>query len=437
MKPHAIVIGGSMAGLLAARLLAEHFERVTIIDRDTFPGGPGPRKGLPQARHVHVLLWSGQQCLERLFPGLQDALAAAQAPPVDWTGDARMHSFGAWAPRYRSGYLMHPCSRDLLEWHIRGRVSEFPQVRLLEGCEAVDLLSDAARRRITGVRLRDRDRPGHEQGELHADLVVDASGRESRTPAWLEALGYPAPPETLVDSFLGYATRLYQRPTGFDEWSMLLIRPGAEASYRGGVIVPVEGGRWMVTLAGVGGDYPPTDEPGFLEFARSLAVPDLYRALQAAEPLGAISGYRKTQNRWRRYERLRRFPENLALVGDAVCAFNPIYGQGMSVAALEALALGQCLSDYPGLNGLGRAAQKKIAGLIAGPWLLATGEDYRYPATAGVQRTALTRLVHRYIDRVMILSNRDRQVFSAYFEIGQLVRPVSAFFAPHILLKVL
>jgi 2-polyprenyl-6-methoxyphenol hydroxylase-like FAD-dependent oxidoreductase len=440
MRPHAIVIGGSMAGLLAARVLADHFEQVSIVDRDTFPARPEPRKGLPQSRHVHVLLWRGQLALERLFPGLQAALERAGAPPVDWIGEARFFSFGGWAPRYPSSYLTHPCSRDLLEWAIRGRLSKFPQVRFLEGQEANGLLSNESRSHITGLRLRDRNRPQQGETELQSDLVVDASGRASRTPAWLEGLGYPAPGETLVNSFLGYATRLYQRPVGFAEWKMLVVRGTASANSRGGVINPVEGGRWMVTLAGVGGDYPPTDEAGFLEFARSLDVPNIYEALQAAEPLSPISGYRKTENRWRHYERLARLPENLALLGDAVCAFNPIYGEGMSVAALEALALEQCLSERgerPDLDGLGRDFQRQATRAIAGSWLLATGEDYRYPKTEGGRRSPVTRLVHRYMDRLMTVSNHDPQVFDTFFQVGHLIQPVSAFFKAEIVLKVL
>ena len=440
VRTHAIVIGGSMAGMLAGRVLAEHFARVTIVDRDHFPGGPEARKGVPQARHVHVLLWRGQQSLEKLFPGLQEALGQAGAPLVDWIGDARMYSFGGWAPRFRSSYLTHPCSRDLLEWTIRQRLSAFPQVRFLEGHEAIDLLSNAQHTHVTGVRLRKRNQPEPGNTELEGDLVVDASGRESRSPSWLEGLGYDAPQERLVNAFLGYATRTYQRPAGFDEWKSLLIRGTAQANMRSGVINPVEGGRWMVTLAGVGGDYPPTDERGFMEFARSLAVPSLYDAIREAQPLSSIAGYRKTENRWLHYERLERWPENLSLVGDAVCGFNPIYGQGMSVATLGALALEQCLSiwrDKPSLDGLARCVQKKVARAIAGPWLLATGEDYRYPGTEGGGRNALTRLAHRYMDRVMTISNQDTQVFSTYFEVGQLIKPVSAFFRPGIVLRVL
>jgi 2-polyprenyl-6-methoxyphenol hydroxylase-like FAD-dependent oxidoreductase len=440
LKPHAVVIGGSMAGLLAARVLADHFERVTIVDRDHFPTDPGPRKGLPQARHVHVLLWRGQLCMEKLFPGLQSELGQAGAPQVDWIGDARWFSFGGWAPRFPSGYVSHPCSRDLLEWSIRRRLAACPQVEWLEGCDAVDLLADSAASHVTGVRLRRRNQPEPNSQDLPADLVVDTSGRESHAVRWLGALGYAPPPETIVNPFLGYATRVYQRPPNSTDWKSLLVRGTPPTNKRGGVINAIEGDRWMVTLAGAGRDYPPTDEAGFLEFARSLPVPTLYDAIQSAQPLTSISGYRKTENRWRHFERVARWPENLLVLGDAACAFNPVYGQGMTVAALSALALDDCLrtaQPSTNLEGLAKQVQKKLAGVIAGPWLLATGDDYRYLETEGGRRDAMTRLTHRYMDHVMAIANEDSHVFTTFFEVIQLLKPATALFQPAIMAQVL
>jgi 2-polyprenyl-6-methoxyphenol hydroxylase-like FAD-dependent oxidoreductase len=440
LETHAIVIGGSMAGLLAARVLADHFARVTIVDRDHFPEGPGPRRGLPQAHHVHVLLWQGQLCLEKLFPGLQALLGQAGAPLMDWMGDARWFMFGGWAPRFRSNYFSHPCSRDLLEWSLRRRLSSYSQVQLLEGCEATDLLANDDKSRVTGVRLQRREPPGHADEELTADLVVDASGRESHTPHWLEALGYPQAEVAVVNPFLGYATRVYQRPPDATDWKILLVRGTPPANKRGGVINSIEGDRWMVTLAGAGRDYPPIDEAGFLEFARSLPVPTLYEAIKNAQPLSPISGYRRTENRWRHFERLARWPENLVALGDAVCAFNPVYGQGMTVAALGALTLDNCLRARRtgnGLVGLSRDVQVRLARTIAGPWLLATGDDYRYPETEGGRRDTATRLMHRYVDSILYTAREDPGVFTTFFEVAQLIKPITAFFQPAIVAKVL
>jgi 2-polyprenyl-6-methoxyphenol hydroxylase-like FAD-dependent oxidoreductase len=428
-----------MAGLLAARVLAPYFERVTIIERDRFPAGPEPRNGLPQARHVHVLLWQGQLCLEQLFPGLQDELGQAGAPLLDWIGDSRWYTYGGWAPRFQSGYMSHPCSRDLLEWCIRRRLSAYPNLELLEEHQAVGCLVNRAGTHVTGVRLRHRRQPGGDIQELQANLVVDASGRNSQTSRWLEALGYPPPQADLVNSFLGYATRVYQRPPDFTAWKSLLVRGTPPASKRGGVINAIEGDRWMVTLAGAGSDYPPTDEAGFLEFARSLPVPTLYDAIHDAQPLTPISGYRKTENRWNHFEKLARWPENLILLGDAVCAFNPVYGQGMTLAALGALALEKCLRDRPtghDLDGLAKSFQKRLARVVGAPWLLATGDDCRYPETQGGRRHVIIRWMHSYMDRVMLVANQDPQVFTTYFKVAQLFEPLSALFQPRILAQV-
>jgi len=439
-KKHALVIGSSMAGMLAARALADHFERVTIAERDIFPAGAEPRKGLPQARHVHILLMKGQECLEKFFPGLEDELGRAGAPHIDWTGDASWFTFGGWSPRFPSGYCSHPCSRDLLESVIRGRLSAIPQVQFLEAHEAVQLLTTPDRSRVTGARLRLRGRPDQDGLDLLADLVVDASGRDSRVPHWLETLGYPPPPEIVVNSFLGYATRVYQRPPDLNDWAILLVRGTPPTNSRGGVIYAIEGDRLMVTLGAPGRDYPPTDEEGFLAFARSLPVPTLYDAIKDAVPLTSISGYRKTENRWRHYEHMPRWPENLVVVGDAACAFNPVYGQGMSVAALEALVLGECLRSRPAhdsQNGLAREMQKKIAGVINAPWLLATGDDYRIPQTEGRPLGFTTRLMHGYIDHVLYIANHSQAVFLTFFEVAHLLKPLTEFFRPGILSSVL
>ena len=244
----------------------------------------------------------------------------------------------------------------------------------------------------------------------------------------------------MVNSFLGYATRIYQAPMGGLDWKSLVVRGTPPGSKRGGVINPIEGQRWMVTLAGAGRDYPPTDEAGFLEFARSLPEPVLYDAIRQAAPLTGITGYRRTENRWHHFEQMKRWPENWIVLGDAVCAFNPVYGQGMTAAALEALLLDERLRARPGgqtMNGFARGFQAELAKRIQGPWLMATGEDYRYPETEGGRRGPLTVIMHKYMDRVMALGNQDMSVFQQFFKVFQLVSPLSSLFHPSIWLKLL
>ena len=438
---HALVIGGSMAGLLAARVLADHFERVTIVERDRLPHKPEQRQGVPQSRHSHVLLLQGQQILEQLFPGLQAELTAADAPTLDWVLDSRMLGFGGWEPRFPSGLITRTCSRNLLEFTVRRQLATYSNVLFLEEYQVTGLLSDDSQTSVTGVRVRASYRP---EKELAADLVIDASGRSSRLPQWLEALGYAPPQETIVNSFLGYASRWYQCPADDQrDWQALVIWPRSPDGSRAGMLYPVEENRWVVTLAGVGRDYPPTDDAGFLDFARNMRSPIIYEAIKDAQPLSPIYSYRRTENRLRHYERLSRWPERLCVMGDAVCAFNPIYGQGMTVSALGALALDQCLNEQyqhqsnRDLSGLAQRFQKKLVKVNATPWLMATGEDFRWPTTEGGQLDLKIRLMHWYLDQVRLLTAQSPQAFKIFMEVLHLQKDPTALFQPSIVLQLL
>ena len=241
-----------------------------------------------------------------------------------------------------------------------------------------------------------------------------------------------------MNAFLGYATRLYRPPRSFRaDWKGLHIQAAPPDHPRGGVVIPVEGGHWLVTLTGGDGDYPPTDEAGFLDGARTLRIPDLYEAITDAEPLGPIVGYRATENRLRHYERVRRWPEGLVALGDAVCALNPVYGQGMTTAALGAEVLDRCLrrSRAPQCirPGTGRKFQRELARTIAAPWLLATGTDYRFRRTEGPPRRRSTRMMHRYVDALTRLATRNTGVRRRLMEVLHLLRPPAALFGPSIL----
>jgi 2-polyprenyl-6-methoxyphenol hydroxylase-like FAD-dependent oxidoreductase len=277
-----------------------------------------------------------------------------------------------------------------------------------------------------------------------ADLVVDASGRGSRTPEWLEALGYPRPAETVVDASLGYTSRIYRRPADFDaDWQSLYVQAMPPEVTRGGIIYPLEGDRWMVTLGGGDRDWAPTDEEGFLAFARGLPSPAIAEAIERAEPLSPITRYRATENRWRHYERLARRPERLVVLGDAVCAFNPVYGQGMTTGALAAAALGECLSAqrrrHPDgdLTGLAGRFQSKLARQNAGPWALATGEDFRFRQTTGGKPGRSTRFLHLYVDYLAEMGTTRAIPRLALLEVLHLLKPSWTLFHPRFLLPIL
>jgi 2-polyprenyl-6-methoxyphenol hydroxylase-like FAD-dependent oxidoreductase len=443
---HAIVIGGSLAGLLAARVLAGHFNLVTIVERDRLPEEPVARPGVPQARHLHALLVRGRRILEELFPGFGDEMRAAGAHAVDIANDFAWMTPGGWGVNFPSELQMLSFTRDLLDSVVRRRVRSIPNVRFVEEAEVTGLLTTATGKAVNGVRLKIRSslgaRPGEEE-RIQADLVVDASGRTSKMPDWLTALGYEAPTETVINAHLGYASRLYEIPGDFNPACKgLYIQAAPPRHTRAGILICVEGNRWIVTLGGGDRDYPPTDEEGFLEFARSLRDPSFYNAIKNARPLTSISGYRFTENRRRHYERLTRWPEALLVLGDGACAFNPVYGQGMTTAALGAQLLDRALREQKQRRGdgdlsrLARSFQKRLAKLNADPWTLATGEDYRYRSTEGGSPGLFDRLMHRYINHVFQLSTRSVTVRHQFLQVQGMLKPPTALFHPRVLLRV-
>jgi 2-polyprenyl-6-methoxyphenol hydroxylase-like FAD-dependent oxidoreductase len=439
---HAIVIGGSMAGLLAARVLSEHFERVTIIERDQLNDDAEPRKGVPQGRHVHGLLAGGAAIVGAYFPDLFAALAQDGSVPVS-TSDIRRYQLGMRVAEVPSPVKTLWQSRPFLEQHVRACLAARKNVQILDACEVTRLRADD--RRITGVFLRHRggEQREDEEEELTADLVVDASGRGSRAPQWLASLGYGQVEETSVKIDVGYASRIYRCPDPLpSDWKVLVILGMPPENKRAGVIFPIEGGYWMVTLGGWLRDYPPNDDADFLDYARSLARPDLYEAIKEAEPVTPIAVYKYSANRWRHYERLSRLPEGFVIMGDAVCAFSPVYGQGMSVAALEARALDTCLREQQGgtgnthLTSFPQRFQKAIAREIKGAWILATGEDLRYPGTEG-HRSLGIRLFTWYLRRVIGLTASRPSAAADFFQVWHLLKPPKSLFQPRMVWAVL
>jgi 2-polyprenyl-6-methoxyphenol hydroxylase-like FAD-dependent oxidoreductase len=428
-----------MAGLLAARVLADHFDHVTVVDRDRFPAQPEFRKGVPQSRHAHLLLVRGWQILDQLFPGLRDDLVAAGAPTIDLLADFKMLFAAGWVPRIASRFQTVSCSRELLEWNVRRQIDKNRRVSFCEEREVVDLISERAGAQIAGVRMRARG--NNESGaatELRANLVADASGRSSRTSQWLTALGYPAPEETTINSFLGYASRYYKRPADYaSDWKCLFIGARPPDNPRGGGLFALEGDIWHVTLAGAGRDYPPNDEDGYLAFAKSLASPIIYAAIKDAQPCSSIYGYQRTENHWRHYEWMPRWPQGFVVLGDAVCAFNPIYGQGMTVAARGALALGSLLrEERQAMKNDGQMElrfQRALARSNTDAWLMATGEDFRYPTTEGGKRPPMTRFTHWYMNRVIAAATRNPDVLAAFAAAAHLLAPPASLFHPRIM----
>lgn len=424
----AVVLGGSMAGLLAARVLSQHFDQVIIVERDRLPTAAHDRKGTPQGQHLHGLLARGYRIMNELFPGFRQDLLAAGALIGDISADVRVYQ-GRYAPQIETGIEAVFASRATLESVLRQRVLALPQVTLRQNWAVEALTTTADRQRVTGVIVHDRQ---HDQRTtLTADLVVDATGRGSATPKWLAELGYQTPTESVVEVGVGYATRLYRRTLSDAEAQALLVMPSAECATRGAGIFPIEGQRWVVTLSGRLGDHPPTDELGFLDYAHSLPTAAVHRLITAAEALGPIVPYKYPASRWRHYEQLTRFPQGLLVMGDAVASFNPIYGQGITVCALEAVALEQWLRTATRAGKELDALHffQQIAAVIKVPWLFATGAD-----TATTSRPSL---VSRYFALVNQAAQHDRAVKLAFIQVTQLLAPPASLFHPRILARVL
>lgn len=444
---HAIVIGGSIAGLTSARVLADHFDLVTVIERDQIPDTPAFRKGVPQGRHPHALLLRGQLILEQLFPGLTQELIDAGAVTVNMGADAKWSVVDQLRISYQSEIDITSCSRPLLEGTIYRHMLAHPKVHFIQQSQVIGLETDASGTFVTGVRLRQLNgdhRLDTSTRTIAADLVVDASGRDSDAPQWLEALGFTLPQETVISSDAGYATRIYRRPAHMPaNTKVVYIQTAPPHNTRGGIILPMEGDRWHVTMIGMAGDHPPTDEAGYLEFARSLPSPILYEAIAEAEPLSSISGYRRVENRDRSYEQLSRYLEGFVVIGDAARAFNPVYGQGMTVAAISSLVLDQCLREQRELHGAGDLSglaqrfQAQLAEATTGPWQMSTGEDRRWAALRGdVTLDPAAELAGRYIEQVIKASLSIPAVAEAFFRVQQMMDDPSLFFRPDIVLMV-
>ncbi len=440
---HALIIGASSAGLLAARILSDYFEQVTVVERDQLPWEAQVHKGIPQGNHVHLLMGKGAAIMAELFPDLFPALRADGALLLAPTDDFRWFHFGNWKLQFSGPLRLHSQSRPLLEYHIHHRVANLPNVCLYENCEVLGLIGDPDHRRgITGVSMRYGRGNAQHQGYFPTNLVVDASGRGSLTPSWLTVLGYPPVEETLVKIDVGYASRIYQRPDPApSEWRVLGIYPWPLEMKRFGYIFPIEGNRWIVTLSGCLRDHPPIDEAGFLEFARSLAQPHIYEAIKHAIPLSPISLHKFPADRRRHYERLPSMPDGLVVLGDAACSFNPVYGQGMTVAALEAMTLGTCLEQHlrshaANMTGFPQRFQKALASVVEVPWLFAICEDFRYAQTEGHRPVGL-RLLQGYTQRVCRLMATDPFATQSFYEVLNMLKKPSALFHPRILLPAL
>jgi 2-polyprenyl-6-methoxyphenol hydroxylase-like FAD-dependent oxidoreductase len=427
MRDHAIVCGGSMGGLLAARVLSDHYRRVTVVDSDVFPECGEHRRGVPQGRHTHGLLASGRDVIERLFPGVSAELVAAGALSGDIVAEARWFNAGGRLAHFRSGMEGLLMTRPMLEGFVRRRTFALRNVEARPDLRAETLTATADRRRITGI--------SGGGAELSADLVVDATGKGSHAPQWLEALGYEPPRHEKVEVALAYTTRFFRRrPEQMDGDKVAVIPPLPDVK-RGGVMLAQEGNRWSVTLIGHFGQAAPTELDGFVEYARTLPAPYIYEAIREAEPLGDAMTARFPASQRRRYERLKRFPEGFLVFGDAISSFNPIYGQGMSVAALEAEVLAAEAAQGSDAD-LAQRFFRRAAAVVDIPWSISVGNDLRMPETVG-PRNAGVAFINWYMGKLHRAAHSDPVVAMSFYRVANLLAPPPSVMAPGVAWRVL
>jgi 2-polyprenyl-6-methoxyphenol hydroxylase-like FAD-dependent oxidoreductase len=433
---HAVVLGGSMAGLLAARVLAEHFRKVTIVERDHLATDGLPRRGAPQGRHAHVLLPRGAEIIEELFPGILLELCRGGAPIADSLSQLHFSANGHLLNQKKAHdrHSLYEPSRPLLEGTVFGRVRDLPNVTVLDGFDVEELTVTPSGTAVTGARLFRRG-PTPALQLVDAQLVVAATGRGGRAGAWLTQMGYPRPPERSVHVDLKYASTLVRfAPGAMGGLRAVLIWPTPDRPY-GAVSFAQEGHHWLVSLAGYAGCHPSSNREAWLAFADRVFPGEIAAALRQAELLDEIRPHHFTANLRRHYEKMSSFPTGFLVVGDAVCSLNPIYGQGMTVAALEALALRRTLQE--GSTDLARRFFKAVAKPVGDAWSLAVRCDLAMPESfVPGPRPIQVRAVNAYLDRFQAAAEKDPAMARRFINVTSFDEPALHLFGPGSLRKV-
>ena len=423
-----MVLGASLAALTAASGLSEAFREVILVDRDEVIDVREARRGVPHGRHVHGLLAQGARVMEDLFPEITAEMVAAGCPLTDLAGTVRWYFQGKRLQQARSGLINVAARRPVLEYHVRRRVQALENVRFLQRHDVTGLVFSDDGNRVLGARVQPSE--GGAEETILADLVIDATGRGSRMPVWLQEQGYPRVPEEGTKIDLGYATRHYKtlRTDVFGtDHSILPCGP------RGAFFTKTDSGLFELTIYGTLGDHPPTDPEGYNAFAKTLDAPEIYEAVADAEPLDDAVLFRFPKTGRRRYELLPRIPDRLLMLGDSIASFNPLYGQGMTLALLEAHALREELRK--GRIPDSTQFMKKLARIVDPVWKMAEGTNLADPRVEGERPRAL-KLMLGYMAKVQQAAAKDPAVTKAFMSAAALVEP-NALMRPGTILRVL
>jgi 2-polyprenyl-6-methoxyphenol hydroxylase-like FAD-dependent oxidoreductase len=438
---HAVVLGASMGGLLAARVLSDFYRTVTVVERDELPDDPADRRGVPQGRHTHALLARGAQVLEELFPGILDELVADGAPAWDDWDLSKLHLCFSGHLMLQTGTVtvdpkdptalpMYLPSRRFLECHVRNRLRALRNVTVRSGHDVAELMATADGRRVTGARVVDRNSGA--ETELVADVVMDAMGRSAHTPSFLESLGYGRPVEDHIVMRTTYVSQRVRIPAGTLHEQFVNITP-VVARPTGMFLIGTENDTWILTVFGLLGNEPPRDLAGMLEFAKEYAPAHLLSAVRAGEPIGEPTQHRMPFSQWRRYDKMRRFPQGLLVCGDAICSFNPIYGQGMTVAAVDAAALRDCLRR--GTDDLAHRYFRAAAKMIGVAWQTAAMSDLAFPEAEGKRPRSL-RITNKLVDWALTACETDEVVLKRFSNVNGLIAGPESLIRPGLIYRV-
>ncbi|WP_250032605.1 squalene monooxygenase [Paractinoplanes maris] len=423
----AVVVGGSLAGLLAARVLSDVYEQVVVLDRDVLPERPVPRRGVPQGRQAHGLLARGAMTIESLIGGFESDVVAAGASIGDAANDIRWYLDGRPILAQESGLPAVMAGRALVEHVVRQRVAAIANVRIVDATEVTGLRVSGDGSLVTGVRLAGADRP------VDADLVVDAGGRGSRSPRWLADLGLPEVPRETVELGLSSVSRHFRSRGRHLDGRLGGNSPAHPGQPHSGLVLAEENDTWVVSMNGWFSETPPTDLAGMLAYAGTLDNPDLAEIIRDAEPIGEPAFMRFPHAVRRRYADLAGRPGNYLVAGDALCSLSYVYGQGMTVAALQAQALAEVLRA--GTDKLGDRFFAAADAVLDGPWAAATSNDLRFPQAVGVRRP-VDPAQAAYLGAVRAATATDPDVARAFLRVFHLVDPASALAAPEIAARI-
>jgi 2-polyprenyl-6-methoxyphenol hydroxylase-like FAD-dependent oxidoreductase len=433
----AVVIGAGVAGLSAARAAADYFERVVVLERDALPSDAAHRKGTPQSRHVHGLLASGLSALNELFPQFTDDLDRGGAIPLRAGLDVRTERPGYDPfPQRDLGWVSQAMSRPLVELTLRRGIAQCAGIEVRQRCRVENLVAAPGSASVTGVRFENL---GGSEETIPADLVIDASGRGTLTLQLLKSAGLAVPEETSIGTDMTYASAAFAIPDDAPtDWKGVVTFGAAPQDARGAIMLPLEGGRWIVSVGEAHSQGMPADAQGFLEYVRTLRTPTIYNAIKHAKPLSEVVRFGSPESVRRHYEKLTSFPRGLLPIGDALCRFNPIYGQGMTVAVQEACLLRNILSNLSAeAEPLARLASSFFEGaqaLLDTPWAVAN-MDFIFPKTRGQRPADLANTV-KFGIALNRLAAEDPSIHKLMVEVQMLLKPRSAYRDPELMRRV-